>query len=327
MKTENTTIRRRITVSVIGASLPPMPSDHHPTATMAIRHWQQAMQSELSQRPDLMVFPEVCDFFKPMTPTEKHEYLRQRGDQVLDFFRQTARNQHCYIVFDSYRVRPEGGYANSAWLLDRQGNVTGVYDKNYLTAGEFDFGVIPGAESPVFTTDFGTLAMVICFDLNFTELLERYAAQKPDILAFSSYYHGGLMQPYWAFRCRAHFLGSTVGTLESTILNPVGERLKYSTCYYKNITASINTNCAVLHLDGNMEKLQAAIDRYPGIVHFSDPGNLGCVLLTSEEPELTIPALIREFGFELFDDYYTRSSMARNDCLRKHDVQYSSHHK
>jgi hypothetical protein len=76
-----------------------------------------------------------------------------------------------------------------------------------------------------------------------------------------------------------------------------------------------------------MEKLQAAIDRYPGIVHFSDPGNLGCVLLTSEEPELTIPALIREFGFELFDDYYTRSSMARNDCLRKHDVQYSSHHK
>ena len=129
MKTENTTIRRRITVSVIGASLPQC-HQTIATATMAIRRGNR--QCSLNWHSvDLMVFQRYVTF-KPMTPTEKHEYLRQRGDQVL-IFRQTARNQHCYIVFDSYRP-PEGGYANSAgcWIARQRDR---RLRQNYLTAG------------------------------------------------------------------------------------------------------------------------------------------------------------------------------------------------
>ena len=89
---------------------------------------------------------------------------------------------------------------------------------------------------------------------------------------------------------RAHFLGQPLA-YSITILNPVENASNTPPAVQKH-NGIINTNCRSSP-DGNMEKLQAAIDRYPGIkLHFSDPGNLGCVP-RSEEPKLTIPALIQ----------------------------------
>ena len=242
---------------------------------------------------------------------------RSFGDRVLDFFRATAKEHRCYLIYGAYRDLPGGGYANCSYLIGRDGEIVGIYDKNYPTIGDMEFGTRPGAEAPVFETDFGTIGIISCFDLNFDELLERYAAKKPDILAFSSYYHGGLMQGYWAYRCRAHFLGAAVGALESTVVSPVGEVLKKSTCYFRKFTTSINTNCAVVHLDGNWAKLQAAIDRYGTDITMSDPGNLGAVLLTVERPGLKVEEVLRKFSIERWDDYYQRSAAAREQALQQ----------
>ena len=309
--------RRRITVSVIGSDLPELPPGETPTAERVIAYWAKEMASEWGNRPDLMVLPELCDVFRGMTKTQMRDYLKTRGDRVLDFFRATAKEHRCYLIYGAYRDLPGGGYANCSYLIGRDGEIVGIYDKNYPTIGDMEFGTRPGAEAPVFETDFGTIGMIICFDLNFDELLERYAAKKPDILAFSSYYHGGLMQGYWAYRCRAHFLGAAVGALESTVVSPVGEVLKKSTCYFRKFTTSINTNCAVVHLDGNWAKLQAAIDRYGTDITMSDPGNLGAVLLTVERPGLKVEAVLREFSIERWDDYYQRSAAAREQALQQ----------
>jgi len=76
------------------------------------------------------------------------------------------------------------------------------------TLPETESGILYGREAPVFDCDFGRVAFAICFDLNFDELRLKYVKAKPDLIVFSSVYHGGLMQAYWAYSCRAHFIGA-----------------------------------------------------------------------------------------------------------------------
>lgn len=306
---------REITVSVIGADLPALPPDGKPTVEALIAHWQKEIVPELPKKPDLIVLPEICDVFLGLRDNVKKAWLAERGDRFLKYLQELARKQHCYIAYPTYRDLPGGKYANCTIFIDREGDVVGIYDKNYPTIGDIDFGAVPGRDATIVKTDFGTVGFVICFDLNFWEFLDRYAAKKPNVMIFSSYYHGGFMQSVWAYRCRAYFIGAAIGRLESTVVNPVGEKVKNSTCYFNNFTTTINTNCRVIHLDENWGKLRAVTNKYGDKVEIRDPGNVGAVLLTSLDPALPIDDVIKEFKIELWDGYYARSTDARNAAL------------
>lgn len=307
---------REVVVTVLGADLPAMPRNGKATVEAVKAHWQRQLDKELPLRPDLIVFPEICDQFKSIRGEAKRAWLEERGDAILLWMQELARQHQCYIAYPTHRDLAPGRYSNCTIFIDREGDVIGIYDKNYPTINDMNFGTLPGPEALLITTDFGTLGGVICFDLNFWELLERYAAAQPDVLVFSSYYHGGLMQSVWAYRCQAWFLGSAIGRLESTVLNPVGEVTAKSTCYYDNITTTINTNCRLVHLDFNRAKLSQLSGKYGRRVTMHDPGNLGSVLLTSHDPELPIDEVIRDLALELWSDYYRRSSDARFEALK-----------
>lgn len=119
-------------------------------------------------------------------------------------------------------------------------------------------------------------------------------------------YHGGLMQNYWAYSCRAHFAGAVCG-LPCNVISPVGENLANSTNYTHYLTQSVNLDCKVVHLDFNGEKLRAAKQKYGPKFKISDPGYLGAILISSESEEFTIDDIIKEFEIEILDDYFTRS--------------------
>jgi len=81
-----------------------------------------------------------------------------------------ARANSSYVIF-GLRTKKGGRDFNSAILLDRQGKIIGQYDKVHPTDDEMQGGITPGAEvgPPVFRTDFGTIGMLICFDVNWRE--------------------------------------------------------------------------------------------------------------------------------------------------------------
>ena len=123
--------------------------------------------------------------------------------------------------------------------MDREGGVAGIYNKNHLVIEETTkFGILCGKEARVIETDFGKVACAICFDLNFGPIRGKYAAQKPDLVVFCSMYHGGLMQPVWAYDCRAHFVGAVAGN-QCTIIDPLGEMLASSTSTMRLLFSSI----------------------------------------------------------------------------------------
>jgi len=96
--------------------------------------------------------------------------------------------------------------------------------------------------------------------------------------------------------------------------SPVGHRTAASTNYFPHVTTQINLDCAVVHLDFNWEKLRALKERYGCSASIFDPGQLGAVLITSEDPEVPVTQMIGEFGIETLDAYLDRSRHRNSDA-------------
>lgn len=283
--------------------------------TEMIEFWKAQLSNVLPDRPDLIVLEEASD--RPVNyPREKRrEFYCARGERILDFFRETARNNNCHIAYPTLRTVDDGTCRNSTILIDRKGNVAGIYNKNHTMVTEHAHGeILCGREARLMECDFGKVACAICFDLNFDELRLKYAAQKPDIILFSSMYHGGLMQSYWAYSCRAYFAGA-VARYPCTLLSPVGDIVASGTNYFNDVTGTVNLDRGVFHLDFNRPKLRAMKEKYGTRVKIHDPGYLGSVLVTSETDEFTVKELADEFELEYLDDYFERSLAHRRSYM------------
>ena len=300
--------QREIVVSALGQR--PMMDKPFPderSVTRMIEFWRGNLAAVLPDHPDLIVVYEDCDNYPLYTTEESLAYYECRGERIRDFFAEEARANHCYIAYCAYRSAGDGSWRNCMELIGRNGECAGTYNKNYPVPEETLLGRLrAGREAHVLETDFGKVAMVICFDLNFVELLEKYREQQPDLILFSSVYHGGLMQKVWASRCDAYFIGAVCDD-ECSVVNPLGETVALSSNYFSHVTAALNLDYQVLHLDGNRKKLEAAKLRYGRDITVFDPGHLGRVLLTSRHPERSSAEIAAEFDMELWRDYYRRS--------------------
>jgi hypothetical protein len=306
--TENICASKFITVATIGAA-PALDKNQDPQklVTQVISFWQRELDQVLPDKPDLILLPEFCDM-----SGAGEEYLKIRKNQILDYFASISKSNHCYIAFGMKRQDTNNNWFNSCVLLDRNGQITGIYDKNFPTIGEMEEGIKPGKSAPVFQCDFGRVAIAICFDLNFDELRTQYAEKKPDIILFSSMYHGGLAQSIWAYTCRSFFIGSVYRGTPSEIRNPAGDIVASSTNYFDYTVAKINIDSKLVHLDYNSSKLIALKEKYGKDVVIYDPGKLASVLVSSNNDKITVDQMIKEFNIELLDDYLNRAREFRN---------------
>jgi hypothetical protein len=280
-----------------------------------IQHWQSQLDQVLPDRPDLIVLHEACDRpdQRKFPQDQKLAYYRVRKNQIRDFLAGVAKQHRCYITYPAHIEAADGSWRNTMQLIDREGQVMGVYNKNHLVPDEYNKNnILYGKEAPIFECDFGRVASAICFDLNFDGLRQQYAKAKPDLIVFPSMYHGGIMQNYWAYSCRSYFAGSISG-LPCTVVTPLGEVAAQSTNYYSFITTKVNLDYAVIHIDENGAHFLKIKQKYGTKVKIHDPGFLGCVLLTSESEDLNVKDIITEFGLELMDDYFCRAEESR--CL------------
>jgi predicted amidohydrolase len=100
---------------------------------------------------------------------------------TTDRLASVAKQRSTYIVAGIYEREGSTVY-NTAILLDRQGRLAGKYRKVYLPIGEIEDGLTPGTEFPVFRTDFGTVGLMICYDVFFPDPAKALARQGAEIL-------------------------------------------------------------------------------------------------------------------------------------------------
>ena len=290
---------RNVKVATIGNTPPPIESENkQEIVDHVIKFWDEELKQVLRKKPDLIVLPELCDL-----SLAGEEYLSVRKNQVLDHFASVARKYKCYIAFGMQRKDEEDLWRNSVVVLGRNGNIAGIYDKNFPTIGEMQVGIKASNKAQIIETDFGRVAIAICFDLNFDELLKRYESQEPDLIILSSMYHGGLAQSVWAYTCQSYFVGSVYRGYPSQIRNPFGEVIASSTAQNDFAIETINLDFRRVHLAYNILNLAALKKKYGKTVKISDPGEYASVLVSSENENVTVEEMIDEFEIVEFNDY------------------------
>jgi predicted amidohydrolase len=118
------------------------------------------------ERPDVMVFGELLNVIgAPGTYDTKAEHI---PGPSTDAMAALARGYNTYVVFGMLERNGSVLY-NTAILLDRSGAIAGKYHKVQLPLAEVSGGISPGVDVPIFQTDFGKVALLICQDTAFPE--------------------------------------------------------------------------------------------------------------------------------------------------------------
>ena len=259
-------------------------------------------------QPDLVVLPEtICGKFDEYVP----------GGPTTRVLANLARKYNsCITVPVHQKERQTGKVYNALALLDRGGKVAGIYHKYIPVFPEFDHGTCPGPGATLIETEFGPIGGVICFDLNFSELREQYKELKPRLLLFSSMYHGGLVQNWWALDVRAFFVGSTYRGTPCSIIDPQGTTLAQSNNYHPWASARINLDYEVVHLDRNQAKYDRIFRKYGDEVRIATAGKVGTSVLYSESRKRSAADLVEEFKLLRLDDYFEWSRKLRHEHLK-----------
>ena len=154
----------------------------------AIKQMEYAMPFS----PDIYCLPEVFHVagLKGGRPPLK-EVAEDGTGNIIAPFQLFAKTHSCYIICDVY-TQHQGKYFNAALLIDRKGQVVGEYQKARLTVDEMEKGLTPGPLSiPVFKTDFGTIGIQICHDIQWPDGWEQLAEKGAEIVFWPSAFSGG----------------------------------------------------------------------------------------------------------------------------------------
>ena len=265
-------------------------------------------------KPDLVVLPET--FTALGCPSETwSETAETVPGPTSDRLAAEAEEHQCYIICPI--VRRDGRCTfNSAVLLDRRGNVAGVYDKMHPTIGELEQGIVPGTEPVAFETDFGRIGMAICFDLNFRDVAEHLAADEVELVCFPSMYRGGLRTRLWAFEY-GWFLASATPGEGSVILDPLGSVLEMSSAYEPIISHRINLDFVQLHIDENHRHWDGIKAKYGEAVELDVRSPEALSVLYAHDAAISARQIVDEFGLETTRDYFARSNRVRQAAIEE----------
>lgn len=274
-------------------------------------------------KPDIILLTEGCMHNSGVSAPREEKDARSEPlpayGPITTFLARKAKEHQAYIIGSYWRKDEQGrGRYNSAVLLDREGKLVGYYDKMFPTIGEIESGVLPGRGAVVFDTDFGRIGALICFDLNFEELLAEYKKQGVELLCFLSNFRGGFRVPSAAFENQC-FIASAVPNENGVIVDPLGRTLAESSQYGRIIFARINLDSQIVHIDFNAERVARLKQKYGPLVVIEAASPEAVYFLSSLHPDQSIDEMIEEFEIEILDPYLDRSRAVRAQHLPKEE--------
>ena len=137
---------------------------------------------------ELVVLPEsaTTGFTPDCSPGELWDLVSDLPGGIIAPLQGVARDLGVIVCVGTYERGPERGIVyNSSALIDRDGQVLGVYRKTHPFCSEIITGggwVTPGDTVTVCDTDLGRIGMIICFDGDYPELSRIQAVQGAEVI-------------------------------------------------------------------------------------------------------------------------------------------------
>ncbi|HEV8248061.1 MAG TPA: GNAT family N-acetyltransferase [Polyangiaceae bacterium] len=133
-------------------------------------------------RADFLLFPELftlqlLSITPAARPGEAARKLAEHTGRFLELFTDLAIRYSVNIIGGSQFVVEDGRLYNVSYLFRRNGTIDKQYKIHITPAERRWWGVEGGSRIEVFDTDRGRIAISVCYDIEFPELI-RVAAQK-----------------------------------------------------------------------------------------------------------------------------------------------------
>lgn len=214
-----------------------------------------------------------------------------------------ARENGTYLVV-SFNLREEGdekAVSNVAVLFNRAGELEGIYRKAFLVPdakGELEGGKIPGADFPVFDTDFGRVAIAICFDMGFDELFESYAEQGVELVLWPTMSPQTFLPRSYARRF-GYYIVSATPRDNASVFDPMGE-IAAQTQLEGPLTAEIDLNYELVHWFDGLDGGQSLKEKFGDRVGFRYSYTEDTGIFWSNDPSLSIREMLDAIGVPSF---------------------------
>ena len=151
------------------------------TADEKRRQFAPLIAKAAAQKADLVVLPETLTYYgSGRTYADCAEPI---PGPSTEYFGELAARHDLYIVAGLLERDRHLAY-NVAVLLGPDGKIVGKYRKVTLPRGEIEGGITPGTSYPVFTTRFGKVGMMICYDGFFPEVARRLSNNGAEVIAW-----------------------------------------------------------------------------------------------------------------------------------------------
>jgi predicted amidohydrolase len=173
----------------------------------------EAVEQAAAGGAEILFTPEMSGLLDRDSARAAKVLRPQDEDFVLAACRAAARRNRIWLHIGSLAVLVEDGkVANRGFVIDREGEVRGAYDKLHL----FDVDLPTGEswrESNVYSagtgvvlvngTPIGKLGLTICYDLRFPGLFARLAESDADVIAVPAAFTVPTGKAHWHVLLRA----------------------------------------------------------------------------------------------------------------------------
>ncbi|MGE3819740.1 MAG: carbon-nitrogen hydrolase family protein, partial [Isosphaeraceae bacterium] len=151
------------------------------TAMDKCRQFAPLIAEAARQKADLVVLPETLTFYG--RGASYADCAEPIPGPSTEYFGELARKHDLYVVAGLLE-RDRHLVYNVAVLIGPDGKVAGKYRKVSLPRGEIDGGITPGSDYPVFTTRFGRVGMMVCYDGFFPEVARELSDRGAEVIAW-----------------------------------------------------------------------------------------------------------------------------------------------
>ena len=260
------------------------------------------MEDVTGLNPDVICLPELFDTMwvqEERTLSEVAEDEKVPG-RITSIIAEFARKHNCYITCPIITLS-DGHFYNSSLLLDRKGNIAGVYHKIHPVKSEIipenaykGGGLTPGAlNQPVIETDFGKVGMQICYDANWSDGFENFKKQGAEIILFSSAFPGGRILNYYAWKNGCYILSSTGG--DARVIDMSGNDLDTSSTFVRYAWANVNLEKACTPVWPTRDRLPDLFKKYGNKLDIKVWDATDVITIESRDKDLRVADVLKEF--------------------------------
>jgi predicted amidohydrolase len=264
-----------------------------------------AAQAEISypgKRLDLAV---LTEYFLTR-PGQTAEQLAVSLEEVRPRMAACAKKHGCYLIVPLV-MKEEGTpvrYSNVAVLMDREGQVAGMYRKVHVAGNlrgvDLEGGITPGRDYPVFNCDFGRVGIQICYDIFYAEGWDALAKQGAEIVALPSETPETVRPSAYAQQHRYYVVSATPRD-HAAVYNPLG--------MIEDQATQAGVMVHEIDLSFQIEKWESGLDggksltrKFGDKVGYNYYGDQDHGIFWSNDPTTTIGQMMASLGFPNVDD-------------------------